>query len=573
MRKQILALAVALALLFPLCGTAFAAAPADDTPIVMVAGFTSTRLYADPGSAQRVRVWDDAMGGITGALLGELPRLLGGLALWMLTGRTGVAGEAFERAVRGVLGQFAMGPDGKPAHGVGPWPGTAEDFSCKAIWRDYPELGQLEAVCRAYAKQIGSGRVFVFQYDWRNSTLESVRQLREFIREVKALTDSETVRLFGESYGGQICAVYLSEYAEEGEVSKAVLEIPALGGTSILPSLLRNHEFYINAGDTVEMAFAYSWMEGAPDLGWLLKLLPQSLIAGLGSDLVTQGLLPNMITWGNVWDLIPAQAYEETKAAMLKQAGGRPVWEADSDRLHREIMPKLGADLQKAQEEYGVAVRIVACTGKLPVFGKQKINSDGLLDVSLSTGAAALPLGEHGLRQSGAVCADAGHRHLSPGEDIDASAAWLPENTWFVQGTFHGTGEQDPYLLGLETALMLDGELNGVFDKAAYPQFALSRHPGEGVYAQFEGGALRVGNLMRGQQVRVLSVRAEKSGLCFAPDKKTSLAPGESLLVPYSGAMPGGGYVQVTVKYRTAFLLGSVNLPVTKSKTFELSVS
>jgi len=577
MKKQILALLTATALVFSFSNTATAFV--DNTPIIMVAGFTSTRLYATPASVERIRVWDDALDSVSDALRGELPGLLGGAALWMMTGCTTVATRAFERAVRRVVGQFAMGTDGKPAHDVGPYPGSAADFSCAAIWRNYPEIGQLDAVCRKFASQISGERVFVFQYDWRNSTLESVRQLRKFIQGVKELTGSGTVRLFGESYGGQICGVYLAEYADEGDVTKAVLEIPALGGSSLLPALLRD-KFYINANDALGMAFAYSQMEGMPDFGWLPRLLPQFLIGKLGSDLVLQGLLPNVITWGNVWDLIPADAYEATKAVMLRY--GQPVWESDSDRLHREIMPNIGASLQRAQEEYGVAVRIISSTGKLLMFGKERVNSDGLLDVKYTTGAAVLPLGKHGLAQSGSVCADRSHRHLSPGQDIDASAAWLPENTWFVQGTFHGTGEQDPYLLGLETALMLDGELNTVHDKAQYPQFGLSRHPGEDLYVRFDASplgfvgegdaALHIDNLMKAQHVKILSVYAPQSGLCFSSDK-TILGPGENLLIPVSGALAGNGnYAPVTVVYQLAFPLGGINLPVIKSKTFDISV-
>ena len=578
MKKQILALATALSLLFSLSGAAFAAEPADRTPVIMVAGFTSTRLYENPGSPERARVWDDAMGEAGGALLGELPWLLGGAALWGATGHTGMAGNAFGRAVRSVMGQFIMGADGKPAHDVGPWPGSAAEFSCEAIWRDYPEIGQLEAICRNFADKISAGRVFVFQYDWRNSALESVRQLRVFIQQVKKLTGSRTVRLFGESYGGLICGAYLAQYAQEGDVRKAVLEIPALGGSSILPELLRDQNFYVNAGDAAAMALAYSQAEGMPEFGFLQRLLPQSLIAPLGADLVRRGLLPVMKTWGNVWDMIPADAYEATKAAML-QPGERPVWEADSDRLHREIMPGLGAALQRAQAKYGVAVRIVACTGSLLLFGEERINGDGLLDVRYTTGARVLPLGGHGLKQGGAVCGSRSHRHLSPGQDIDASAAWLPENTWFVQGLFHGVGEADPYALALETALMLDPKLNTVFDQEQYPQFGLSRHPNGDIYARFDssqtgfvgGGdsALLIENITQAHNVRILSVDAPESGLRFSADFTSSLGPGEALRVPFSGTLAeSGGYAPVEIVY----LLGGGGLPVMKTKTFDISV-
>ncbi|MDR2686790.1 MAG: hypothetical protein LBB75_03490, partial [Oscillospiraceae bacterium] len=383
MKKRVLSLALAIALIFALASPALAASPESD-PIVMLAGFVSTQLFEHPASPERTHVWDLDYSIIGDALLAELPGLLGGGLLYALTGWSKVVGDAFARAADRAVGFLALNPDGTPAHDVGPWPGAAADFSLAAIRAkragdpNAAYLQQLGSFCSRFEQQAGPENIFIFQYDWRDPTVRNAGKLRDFIKEVKDLTGSAKVRLFGSSYGGQICGAYLHGYAREREVSKIVMEFPALGGSGMIPDLFMGRNFSLQTEALTR--FVQSYMGTETKLEPLLKWFRLRPLYPLATDLLQAGLLPVVKTWGGLWDLMPADQYDQAKAAVLGP-GERFAWEADCDKLHHEIMPHWGETLREAQEVYGIAIRIVANTGSPHLLGPDGINSDGILDV------------------------------------------------------------------------------------------------------------------------------------------------------------------------------------------------
>ncbi|MDR1464618.1 MAG: lysophospholipase [Oscillospiraceae bacterium] len=557
------------------CVTVSRAAPAaDNTPIIILPGYTADQLFLRPDADDREVVWDLDFSAVGTEILRELPRLFFGLVQWTLTGRDALFVEGFRRAAARVLGIFAVNPDGTSAQPVGPYPTRAADCSAAAL-RDQPYAGLIRngSFVRKFEQQVGADRVFVLQFDWRAPAGESTRQLRTFIQEVKALTGSDTVRLFGSSYGGLLAGVYLYEYAEEGDVSRAVLEFPALGGTSMVPPLLTGEEFALNTETLTR--FVQSYMGTELELDPLTRWLCLDFLSGLATDLLQTALLPVVKTWGSLWDLVPAASYDRVKAKVLAP-GEHYAWETDSDRLHHVIMPGMGAAL-RAAEAAGTEIRIVANTGSLHLLGTDGVNSDGLLDVALTTGAAALPLGKHGLSPlPDPVCADNSHRHLSPGQDIDAAQAYLPESTWFVQGQFHGMSPADPYAFALTADLMLRPELRTVWDDPAYPQFGLCRQPSENIavalgpengWIPAAGAALRIDNLSAKYDLQLLRVCAEGTGLIFQVDTSRRAGPGESLSVPLAGALNAapGAYIPLKVTY----LQYTEGVPVIKTKIFD----
>ena len=567
MQKRILSLTLALVLVFALACPALAV-PTQNDPIIVIPGYTATQLFSSPADpADRTLVWNPDFNDIGQELLNELPGLLGGGLIYAVTGWNKIIVDAFSRAAGRFLDKFVINPDGTRKHDVGPWPGTAADFSLASIrakTADDPNaryLSQLGSFCRRFESQVGAQNIFIFQYEWRDPTLRSSESLRTFIDEVLALTGKSRVRLFGSSYGGQVCGAYLHDYAQEGKVSKVVMEFPALGGSSMIPGLLTGENFSIQIETFTR--FIQSYMDTEMKLDPILKWLSLKLLYPLATDLLQAGLLPIAKTWGSLWDLIPAKEYDATKAAVL-QPDEHYDWEAYCDRMHHEVMPGIGKTLQDAQEVHGIEIRIVANTGSPHLLGASDINSDSILDVQYTTGAKALPLGKHGITQSYSICTDTGHTHVSPGQDIDASAAWLPDHTWFVQGQYHGSSYMDPYALELECALMMGENVNTVFDDPAYPQFGQCRQPTEGLALHFNGSALHVENLSRERDAQLLSICAP--GLKFEKLPGGRLKPGEAITIACteSKAQPGA-YVPVTVSY----LQFNGNLPVPLCKTFD----
>jgi pimeloyl-ACP methyl ester carboxylesterase len=536
--KRIFAIPLALALAFGPLGLPTFAAPADDTPIIMIAGYTAVALFENPASEDRRMVWLPDFDQVGAELLKEIPSiLLGGLERLVLR-RDSVLRKSLGGAGERILDIYALGADGAPKHDVGPYPGGAAQCSLAAIRKDRPEIGQLGTFCRRFEQQVGAERIFVFQYDWRYTSVRTAEKLREFIQDVKAVTGSAQVRLFGSSYGGQVCLSYLYGYAGDGDVKKIVLEFPALGGSSFVADLLLGEDFHINAGEFTR--FLQSYMNTELELDPLLQCLNLDFLNWLVIPLLQYGVKPAAETWGSLWDLIPASEYDAAKAALLAP-GGSYAWEPDGDKLHHEIMPNTGKILRDAQAG-GIDVRIVAGTGRAHLLGDYGVNSDGLLDTAYTTGAKT-----EGFSQRG----------------IDVSTAWLPENTWFVQGLFHGASYFDPYATDLLAALMTDPAVNTVDDDPAYPQFARSRQPSENIDARLEGGALIVDNVSQLYDMQVLSVRAP--GLEFGRDA-ARVSPGESVRVPLTGSVAAGGFVPVTVCY----VQYTEGVPVVKRKAIDL---
>ena len=64
-----------------------------------------------------------------------------------------------------------------------------------------------------------------------------------------------------------------------------------------------------------------------------------------------------------------------------------------------------------------------------------------------------------------------------PSREIDASSAYLPENTWFVEGQYHGQYFYEEYTRSLVTKLLFTDEIKDVHSSKAFPQFEFSNNP------------------------------------------------------------------------------------------------
>ena len=64
--------------------------------------------------------------------------------------------------------------------------------------------------------------------------------------------------------------------------------------------------------------------------------------------------------------------------------------------------------------------------------------------------------------------------------EIDASYCYLPDNTWFVDGLYHGMTFNEDYTRELAIRLLLTDELTDVFTDPAFPQFRASANMANG---------------------------------------------------------------------------------------------
>ena len=160
---------------------------------------------------------------------------------------------------------------------------------------------------------------------------------------------------------------------------------------------------------------------------------------------------------------------------------------------------------------------------------------------------------------------------------VDASTAYLPDNTWFVEGMFHGMMIYDSYAFEFMMRSLLDDKLTDVYADPAFPQFKDSAAASLGVYTEFTGcmpgyidsGAesLKITNCSLKSNITVTSVTANGADLYFALTPKV-LKPGDSMQVKFKGELPevNKKEVDITVTY----LINTVTPACTRTQGYTI---
>lgn len=517
----------------------------DADPVVFLLGYSTADLYYDDGvSAEKERVWNLTADGVVDLLLANLPKVLWGLFKSVVFRRYDtlndvaavIAGPVLQKMER-----LTMLPDGSSKYDISVYPGRGE---VPLSYRKSSRNVYLSAEYRAFMQNYG--RVYVFVADWRFGQLELARQLDEFIQQVKDDSGRDQVTLFGFSQGGQTIATYLYYYADKGDVKKAVLETPAIGGTTFAAAALDEKLFDIPVSTMIQFGEAY--METEYHYEWIGKLVSLAPVKKSILSIVYTHVLPIARYWGSLWDMVPAKEYERLKAQYLTDDGCAKLIEA-SDKYHNEVVPNIGEKLRALQAD-GMVISIVCNTGNALLFNS-KTESDGILDAANVSGASAAPLGKRLDVQDG--------RRLSPSMSLDVSTCYLPDNTWFVDGQYHGQCDWDPYTYTLLCKLTMEDSLTDVYADPAFPQFAFAQSPADRLNISFAGTGsfvsasdLTVTNLSAEKTVKLLSVRIADTSLRVKLPKDKTLDPGESVMLTVSGSAPREiRYTPVTVTFVT----------------------
>ena len=299
--------------------------------------------------------------------------------------------------------------------------------------------------------------IFMFQYDSRLDAITLAEQLNDFIEDVKEYTNSDKVRIFSLSFGGLISSTYLYLYGDSS-VSKYVTSVPAIGGTDIPDKILRgNIDFPIS-----DIAlFFETILAGEGDVArWFETAEFEAINKIIGS--ASGGLMEALKYWGSIWSLCSVDLYDELKADFLDPAESKELIEK-CDKVHYEIMPAIPQMLRNMQKK-GVDVSLLCSTGSELALGGEH-NGDIVLPAYAVSGATCTPLGKRfpdGYTGVKTTCNNPEHNHISPSMEIDASSAYLPENTWFVDGQYHGQYYYEEYTRSLVTKLLLTDEITDI---------------------------------------------------------------------------------------------------------------
>lgn len=544
---------VLLACLMLICSVvpAFAEGEGEQLPLIVLGGYGSSPLYyyAEDGTTEQV--WPLSFDRISDQTTKDVSAVVITL-LKFLCGDVDDLGNAIAVGGMEILNKAFCGEDGSSLYDVRFFPNDPQYTNYNYLSENRTTELHEKELCAAQAKIRGGDRVFCFQYDFRKGGYEAAVNLDAYIKAVLEYTGAEKVDIFGISYGGFVGGTYLSLYADTAPVNNAVLDVPALGGTSFAKRFfLGEVEFPVSS-----LASLFETLLGSEtNIAGLLKNVKLPRIEKLASVfLKTISVLPSR--WGSLWDLLTPEDYEVLKAQLLD-----PVENAEiirkSDIVHHVVMPNYKENFARCKSR-GMKISILCNYVDYTAFGGDKL-ADMLLDASQVSGAVCTTVGNRfsdDYTPVGTSCSDSSHNHLAPSMKIDASSAYLPENTWFINGQYHGTYAKDPYTVELINLLLTAEDEVDIYTYESFPQFQIALQPYYSVNAVFKGettghvgnsDTLTVTNLSTKNEIRLVSIKMD--GAKFDIPCERTLAPGDSVDIKVNFTQPITGYRELTVKY------------------------
>ncbi len=543
--KRIISVILTLAIIAGICTcTSFAAVSSGDEditeyPVIIVPGYTSSILCE--GGDEENQVWYFDYDEITDLVLSRIVEL--GVGLGALTaGNAEIIAKTLGREMSGLFEKLRCNPDGTSVYDI-----DTSVFSPAVTNKTYLEeyydgKHQHEPeTANSINDYISEDNIFSFQVDFRMGAEFCATKLDEYIQLVKEYTKKDKVNLFGVSHGGQVTATYLNLFGYKGDVKNAVMTVPAIGGAGIAYDLMNA---CVSLDEEGLMRFIDRGMRWEEDYDWLLKAIDLGFIDSILNALIAH-IVDTIGYWGSLWDFLPADKYEQTKAKLLDPEKSAKLIE-QSDRFHYEILPQMGEKLQACVDN-GTNIAIIAGTGCKVVSGWEEY-SDYIIPTKSSTGATVAPysqrFGDGYVQQNSCD----GKNKISPDMTIDASTAYLPDNTWFVDGLGHGMTYKDDYTRELFETLLLTDRITDVYSNPAFPQFKYSTNPAESVYVEFENCAsgevnsgaqsLVIKNCHETNAIKLAAVIISGVDLQVKIDPSAEIAPGESVKLELKGEIP-----------------------------------
>lgn len=526
-----------------------------DYPVIIVPGYSSTNLYYGESLETGEAVWGLDFDHVLERVLARIADIGIGLGTFAFDDAEYITDVLAEEMLV-LFEKLRCNPDGTSAYEL------HQDYT-DALHKNNAYLienrtdtmyRQEVEISEEIAYYIGHENIYNFSCDFRMGAESCAAELDAFIQSVKEHSGKDKVNLFAVSHGGQVSATYLALYGHKGDVDNAVLTIPAIGGAGIA------HDAMMACFDFDEeclLRFIENGTMTEENYNWLVKANQLGFIDTLANSLFPK-ILPAIGYWGSLWDFIPLAQYEATKAALLDSEESARLIEI-SDRFHYEILPSMPEKFAKCIEN-GINISIISGTGNRILTGMNE-NSDAIITVNASTGATCAPFGKRFADGYIQINPCDGKDKISPSMEIDASTAYLPDNTWFVDGLFHGMTYKDNYTRVLMMNLLLTDRITDVYSDANFPQFKYSTNASHTVHAAFggcdegilsdEANSLVVTNVCANSNVRIIAVECDGIDLQFEVDPSEKLLPGAKTEIAFTGDIPdvSGQVVNVTVYY------------------------
>ncbi len=327
----------------------------------------------------------------------------------------------------------------------------------------------------------GNGK-YVFRYDCRLSPVDIANEFAQYVKEVQTHSGSQEYELAASSYGASVAIAYINEYPKERQnIDSLVLCVPSTNGVNfagelfsgnfdIDPDALLAFLADMNLGEELSLFLSVLNKTGTLDAileSFLEPALKVALLKALRTTVLDIfGTMPSM--WSFVDDRYFYDALEYTYGE--NYADDDHEYAVLIDRLtyyHDNIMIKTEDIIETAINE-GLKVSILSKYGDppFPLSREGNFTGDGFVALDMSSFGATCALNGQQLPADYVQAKDCGRNMISPDRCVDASTCFLPDNTWFIKGLWHGEKTDDYYNL-INTILYDD--INVLNDR--YPQF------------------------------------------------------------------------------------------------------
>jgi len=440
MKKKILAVILCMVLLFCSLGAINISAESEycdcgfDPVIKMTGGAGS--LIENYGQPDEISLYGEDFANIQRDIVPGIPDFLAAVAAATVTFNPNKLVDAIIALFDPWISPLAMNPDGT----------SARPNITRPNYNEKEEMAQNHSAIDAR---------YTFPFDWRLSPFENAEKLDSYIQEIKEHTGHRHVHIQAVSSSGPVLLAYVDRYVngvDDPDAKSVVFGMTTSFGMSLMGHFL-NARYNINPKGLNEIAYLYKltlgdftntsvtaitnllYNTGVFDaLGMAVSLLPQAAYDRIYEEITRK----TYAAWPGSWATCPPEEYAEARARLV----GGTVYGGDEmlEKLDAYYNLQLKADkvLQEANENIKVSVMTGYNFSPLPLGRNDNSSSDGLVSVyHASLGAIAAPLGRK-LPSNYKQAVNTGKDQISPDWKIDASAAALPEYTWFFKYTVHG---------------------------------------------------------------------------------------------------------------------------------------
>lgn len=535
--KKILSLTLAFLMVLSMASVGVMAQEEEKVPLVILQGYSGPNLaYADENGDP---ITDDD-GNVKLAwplnfdsLGNDILALLSNVAL-----NDAELTDELAKKIKEYLAPIGMNPDGTSKNNLVPYPSGAAATRASTLIEKGMEQYIPEAVVAEMAmEEIGAENVFGFTFDWRRSQLDYAAALDKYIQEVKEITGSDKVDIYGLSHGGQYGTTYLNLYGDKGDVRRAMFGNPATLGTTLCGSIFTGEYMDVPLDEIV--AFIQHGFEYEKNWEWIFEIYSaETIINGANVVINDPDLWAGIISIPSLWDFVPYNYFQEAlDYTGLNLIDNKKLY-SDTVAYHTLISNGTDSLANKLAEltEDGVQIGYVVGTGYTSPNGKY--NSDILIDTYLSSGADCALVNQrfdNSYTQANTNCDNPNHYHISPEFDIDASTGFLPDSTWYVRNQGHGMIMHDEYSKNLVYDFLW-GDIVDVYTSKEYPQFNMSQNNSEITYLRFdntspgyhsqEDSAIVLKNMSAEADIIIWSVKAVGADITFKYSQGMTLQKG-----------------------------------------------